>query len=381
MRLVRNFKNWLLHNDVKSIILFWVVVEFVCYILYGFNFSNEGEKYINEATYLIENKNFSQARFLFYSTTIFIIAFAKTVFNNLNVAILLLLTINLFCYLHFYNSLKKYFKQIKYPFLIVVSLMCFLPFQSWTMYLYTENIFYSLILLLFAHILTGSCLCLSNIIKLFVITLLLLLSRPLGILFLLPIFLFLFSNAKRNERIILLFLSFFGVFIFYYISQVVFTTTSDWTIQKSFIEENLICDVPTIKAKKDLNIIESSNKLKVLWYYITHNFVHFIGLASARLKLFFLLVRNYYSTIHNIFLLMVIIPVYLILIIGLKKIHTNINIGIKIFITTLFFLFTISIAMQCDDYHNRFFLCLLPFLFFLVAVVLKKNKPCFPTKF
>jgi hypothetical protein len=374
---LKSIKNWLFKNDVKTIIIIWFIVEFLCYIFYGFNFTLEGEKYINEASYFTENKSFSQARFLFYSTTIFIIAFAKVVFNNLNVALLILLAINLFCYLQFYKALKIYFKEKKYPILIIVALLCFLPFQSWTMYLYTENIFYSLIILLFAHILKGTCICLSYVVKLFIITSLLLLSRPLGILFLLPIFLFLFIQAKKKERIILSVASILGLFVFYYISQVVFTTTPDWTVQRSFMEENLICDVPTVKQNTSLDVIQSTNQLKVLWYYITHNFIHFIGLAFARLKLFFLLVRNYYSTMHNAFLLLIIIPMYLVLILGIKKINKNISSSLKVFLASCFLLFAISIAMQCDDYHNRFFLCLLPFFFFLVAVVLRNSKNYF----
>jgi hypothetical protein len=369
---LQHINTWIDKNGQRTVILLWLFFSIIWYVFFGFNFQLEGEKYGLEADYFTTHGHFSQARYLFYSSTILIIVMAKSVFQDLHYALFLLLGINLFCYLRFYKSLTVFFLQKQYALAIIIFLLAFWPFQSWTMYLYTENIFYSLILLLFAQILQFKRLTALYLAQLGLILLLLLISRPFGILFIFPVFLFLFFRATKKTKWILALGSMLGLFIFYRISQVVFTTTPDWTVQRSFLEENLICDIPTTKGNSGLDTIQSNNQLKALFYYITHNFGHFTGLALARLRLFFLLIRDYYSPLHNIFLLMVVVPVYVIFAAGFSKIRKKIPLPLLVFMLSVIVIFAASIAMQCDDYHNRFFLCLLPFFIFMNMVVLQE---------
>ena len=342
------------------------------YLFFGFNYTLEAQKYITEANYYISHHSFSAGRYLFYSTTILLIAGCKVLGINLAFAIVALLAFNLYCYVKVYKALIYYTQSSLFAVVFCISLVSFSPFQSWTMYLYTENIFYSLLLLLFAHLLSYKSFTAKYISQLTAIVIVILFSRPLGILLLLPLLLFLWLRATKLQRVGLGIASIVGILFFYTVSQVVLTTTNDWTVQRSFIEENLICDIPTNVENKNLDTIAVSSQLKVLAYYITHNFTHFTGLAAQRLYLFFVPIRTYYSTLHNAILLTIILPLYVLLIYGVRLWYRQLHVSMVVFIISSILLFAASVAMQCDDYHNRFFLCLFPFLLFLVLLVLRK---------
>jgi hypothetical protein len=367
--MITRLKEFFKSNKTTAItILLWFSATLLWFALYGFNYNLEGEKYSLQADYFLQHFKFEEKRHFFYLTTILIIAFCKTLYLKKAIAILILLAFNLLAYIKLSKALELFFKHKQYALGAVGFLVFFPPFQSWTMYLYTENIFYSLVLILLAQVLTTTYLSIKNISIFLTLIILLIFSRPLGILFIAPLLLFLFLIATKKQQYLLLIFSIVGAIAFYYVSQIVFTTTPDWTVQRSFNEENLICDIPTATINPNLKLISDKSQLKVLLYYITHNFGHFWPLALKRLQLFFLNTRTYYSSFHNVYLLAVLLTIYGVLAIRCKSIWKNIPKPLFWFITSLMVLFAGTIALQCDDYHNRFFMTLMPFWVLLVTI-------------
>jgi hypothetical protein len=151
-------------------------------------------------------------------------------------------------------------------------------------------------------------------------------------------------------------------FLLSWVVQVVFTTTPDWNMQRAFLEENIICDMPVVVTNSNLVVSDHPNQLYRLFFYITHNFSHFSWLALTRLKYFFLNTRSYYSAMHNAYLLTCLFLVYTCIVIGIKRIRKTFSTAVLFFIISAVFFFALAIAFQCDDYHNRFFLTLMPLL-------------------
>jgi hypothetical protein len=151
-------------------------------------------------------------------------------------------------------------------------------------------------------------------------------------------------------------------FLLAWVVQVVFTTTPDWNMQRAFLEENIICDMPVTVSNSQLEVSDHPNQLYRLFFYITHNFSHFSGLALTRLKYFFLNTRPYYSSLHNAYLLIILFLIYACILIGIRNIKRLLPVSLLTFIFSVIFFFALAIAFQCDDYHNRFFLTLMPLL-------------------
>ena len=133
-------------------------------------------------------------------------------------------------------------------------------------------------------------------------------------------------------------------------------------MQRAFLEENIICDMPVVVNNHTLAVSDHPNQLYRLLYYVTHNFSHFSGLAFTRLKYFFLNTRPYYSFAHNAYLLTNLFFIYARILIGIKTIRKGFSTAQVVFVISVIFSFALAIAFQCDDYHNRFFLTLMPLL-------------------
>ena len=275
--------------------------------------------------------------------------------------------INLTSYLYFYKALKRLFEDALSPYIVILLLLSFWPYQSWSLYLYTECFFYSIVLILFSHLILFERLGRRFLLTTFLLLFLVIISRPLGILFLLPTLLFIFFKLSGKQRLFLAGAIVLFFMVLNYVVQVVFTTTPDWNMTRALTEESIICDMPRNITGLQLDLSQSHNQLYRLFYYVTHNFAHFFELALERLKYFFLLVRNYYSFSHNLYLVVYLIVIYGSIIWGIKKIVKSMPVSLSVFIFSSIILFAIVVALQCDDYHNRFFLTLMPFFMTMAA--------------
>lgn len=349
--------------------LLWFFFQLLWSVCFGFHFNLEAEKYIGEAQYVLTNHHFSVGRYLFYSSTIFIIAFAYVTKLGAYGALFIIMAINLGCYLYFYKALHRLFQNAFLAYLPIVLLLSFWPYQSWTLYLYTEALFYSVVMGLFAHLSLFKKITLRYLIASFFWLLLVVLSRPLGILFVPPALLFFFFKLNGKQRLYFVGVAALAFVALNYIVQVVFTTTSDWNMQRAVTEGDIICDVPGTPAE-GLRLTNNPNQLYRLFYYITHNVSHFAGLAFTRLRYFFFLVRPYYSFFHNAYLIASLLFFYGCILLGIKRIVNLFPSALLSFIVLSILLFALTIAVQCDDFHNRFFLTLMPFFSVMAVAVI-----------
>lgn len=344
----------------------WLLVLFVQFYLYGLFTGLEAEKYIEEAHYLLKHGKFSAPRFIFYSPTIFFIYLSLQVKAGIYGAFFLQAFYNLFVILFFYRSLYKHFQNSQYPFFITFFLIIFLPYSSWAVYLYTESVFYSNILLLISALLNHTS---NKSIKktafVFFSLLLVVLSRPLGILFILPTLFYFITQASKKTRLLLIPALVLSLAIMIYVSNVIFSTISNVTITLAASQECIVCGIVP-EHNYNLNLTNNGTPVYQLFYYLTNNFDHFIKLGLVKQRYFFLMIRNYYSTPHNAGLLAFIIPVYVLSIAYVFSRKQKTFLPFYIFQLSGILLFSITIMLQCDDYHNRFVLSLYP-VFLLMA--------------
>jgi hypothetical protein len=146
---------------------------------------------------------------------------------------------------------------------------------------------------------------------------------------------------------------------------------SDWQILKSAEYGYIICDMPA-RTKMELDYLKRHAPLTQLSLFIMQHPAEFFSLCLKRLNAFILLSRNYYSTAHNIYLLayaaLFTIPFIANLFLFRKKIVNKPAFFLCFFIVAGF---CCAVALQCDDYHNRFHHAIIPILlyggaFFLV---------------
>ena len=349
------------------VIAIWLISTFVYLSFFGIVTTQEAGKYIEEANHFIKYGNFSAPRFWFYSITILIIAFSIKIKIGFIGAFIIQALINLFSYLLFHKALQKLFQQSLTPIFITVYLLIFWPFQSWVVYLYTESVFFSAVMILFSVLVLYKPSTVKNISRIILALLFLLISRPLGLLFIFSVCIYLFYYANTKWKIIIFCCFAVALIASYYATNIIFATIKDWSITQAFEEESIICDLPSSGPYATLNLAKNGSQVYHLYYYVTHNFSHFLHFAGAKMQYFFLMKRDYYSPAHNYFLLINTISIYLLALAGLFIKPLKTNKGIILFMAGSILLFAITIIFQCDDYNNRFILPLFPFFVILAA--------------
>jgi hypothetical protein len=358
------------HNDkygTMILLLVWAFFFLLHLQHYGIVTTLEAEKYIDEAKNLVTHKGLSAARYMFYSVTIFIIAMALKLKIGFAGAVIAQSLLNLFAIYIFYRALRQIFINTLIPLFIVCLIIAFSPYSSWNVFLFTESVFYSCILLLVSaiinHSIKKSNQAATEIICMLVLTIL---SRPLGVLFIPAVLIYFYSCGSRKVKLIILPIAVTGTLALVYITNIVFTTTNDATITQSAQEGCIICGIKPA-ANTSLDLLQDANPVRQLWYYISHNFSHFAQLGVARLKAFFLMTRPYYSLAHNLLLLVTMIPLYLLAVAGIWMPKEKQYKPVFNFVIVSIVAFAAAIMLQCDDYHNRFILGIFPFFVLLSA--------------
>ncbi len=364
--IVNNFSSIFLKYGKLCIWILWLISTFIYLCIHGVVTDLEAAKYIDEAHLYISKGAFSAPRFYFYSATIFIIAFAIKIKIGLFGAFVIQALINLFAFLIFHKALTKIFLSSFTPILIIFYLLAFSPYQSWIVFLYTESVFFSAILILISVLILYKPHNLKNISLIITTLLFALISRPLGILLGIGVYLYFFYNADKKWKAVIASGSVILIALGYFFINTVFSSIHDWHITQAFEEESIICDLPAAQPYQKLDITATGSPIYQLWYYTTQNFYHFLKFAGIKIQYFFLMTRNYYSNTHNYFLLLNVIPVYLLALWSFFIKRHYFSKGIIVFLVSSILIYALAIIFQCDDYHNRFILSIYP-LFVLFA--------------
>ena len=352
----------------KPLIIFaWLCSTLLYLNIFGLVTHMEAGKYIEEAERFVKNGAFSAPRYWFYSVTLFIMILALKLKIGMTGAFIIQALLNLFAYLLFYKALKKIFKNPATALLVIIYLLAFWFYQNWIVFLYTESAFFSLVLILFSVTVLYKPTSVKNLLLLGSCLLLLILSRPLGILFAGSVYLYLFYCASKKWKIILAACSVLLIAAAYFSINAVFSSLSDWRITQAFEQESIICDLPAAGPYQKLDLAPGGTPVYHLWYYLTHNFSHFIHFAGVKLQYFFLMTRTYYTNGHNYFLLLNMVLLYLLAAIGFFFKHPVFRREIAVFLLGTILLYALTIIFQCDDYHNRFVLSIFPFFVILAA--------------
>ena len=347
--------------------IFWLLSTIIYFTIHGVVTSLEAAKYIEEARRYIDTGSFSAPRFYFYCVTIFIMVFAIKIKAGMLGAFLIQALLNFLAYLLFYKAMTKVFHSPFTPLVIIIYLLAFSPYQSWVVFLYTESVFFSAILILISVLVLYPPANWKNILLLVLSLLFTIVSRPLGILFGMGVFLYFFYYAGKKWKLILTGSSVIFLVLGYYSVNTVFESIKDWSITQGFEQESIICDMPAPQPYHKLELATEGSPVFHLWYYVSHNFSHFIHFAGVKLQYFFLMTRNYYSRGHNVFLLLNSIILYSLAIAGFFINKRYFSKGLMIFIMSSLLMYTLTIIFQCDDYQNRFILSVFPLFVILAA--------------
>jgi hypothetical protein len=355
-------------NTPKKQLIFlffsWVILQTTLFFQNGIVTHLEAEKYINEALFFINNGRFSTGNFYLYSTEIFLIVVAIKLKTGYILVVIVQWILNLFATYMFYKMALQFLKKDILALIATFIFIINIPYQVYNSFLFTESIFYSLTIIYSGFLLHLKSLRKKNIIMVVLFLLLLSVTRPTGILFFGATAIYIFFKFLNKwtvlQKTLLISIS---MLLFILIVNSMMQSGGELNLMLPFIKENIICGVNTT-AYADIVILDNNASLYGLFYYIAHNPLHFLELAWLKTISFFGLIRSYYSIPHNLFLILFYFPFYVMTIFGIRNKLRN---GKKdlLFFISIIFLYWFTTVLTCDDWHDRFFLTISPFLFLL----------------
>lgn len=359
-----------LKTTTSILVFLWLLIQAILLIQLGIVTKGEALKYTNEAKLLDLNHGFSQPKYLFYSIYIFVRWLDLQLHSNNLFTYCLQLALNFLACSVFFKYATTLFKDYFWGGIATLLIILCLPWQQWTVHLYTESVFLSLVLLFFCYFTKSNKTKADKIIAIGCL-ILLIFTRPTGLLLIPAVAIWLWVQSIKSKKwVVLAGLPLMAGIVFYLLLNYAMKGEGEFDFMKPFIEEHLICGVPT-GLKTELQISKNGNSIEGLLFYISHNFGHFINLALKKLTLFFGLTRSYYSSPHNLAIQLFFYPIYLLaiggIVLGWKKYRRVI-----FFCLLLTGVFAGSVVLTCDDWLNRFIMPVLPIILLLAATGIKE---------
>lgn len=373
MTLLNILRKSKVNYQVYTLLFLFISVHIALYLKLGIVYELEAVKYIDEGKYLLSNGHFSTGKYLFYFPIIFLTLLSNLFKFPLFHIILFQIILSGLALICFYIMCKT-LADSKTAFWGSILLTTFLPFYSWNFYLYSDSFFLSVTIIFSSFLLTRKKLTTKVFFQSVLILSVVIFSRPNGLLFLIPYAAWIISHTYGKKYFwqlsALISVAVAGITLI--LINYIFKGGGDLDILMPFLEEHIICFVPEKSVMEtNLKFIKTGSPLWDLFYYISNNIKHFIALTLQKLLSFFNLSRPYYSPLHNTYLIAFTASIYILFLAGISYFKTLTRPAL-VFIITLLISYPLMISFQCNDWHGRFTLAILPYLIFGAGLGIKK---------
>lgn len=351
--------------------LAWILMQGFLFYQHGIFTEIEASKYIAEANNLLDHGNVSSPNFWLYSVQIFLIAAATKLHTDYISVVIVQLLFNAVATYYLYRLCQRFSNRAT-AFLCLLLFICNSPFQTFNTFLYTESLFYSFTILLSCYLLQLKKLTTGNFMKILLFLLLICFTRPTGLLFVPCTFLYIFFRFFPSLHFSLkIGITFVAAIVYVFLLNLALGSGGELDFLLPFREEHIICGVPTLT---NMGTIQTSDNVNSIWgiiNYVIHHPIQFARLAWLRTEAFFGLYRSYYSTGHNIYLALYFFPVFLLVILSIKNWFKR-NPFILLYCIATIVITWSTVIFTCDDWHNRFFLSIVPFIYILSLPAMQK---------
>jgi hypothetical protein len=356
-------RGWKRYLTQYNLLFLWALVQALLFHHNGIVTNFEADKYITEAHLFIDTGKFYSPNYWLYSTEIFLLMAAIKLKIGFIWIVLIQLLLNLAATGMFYKLSLRFLQDRALAFFATTLFIVNILYQVYNTYLFTESLFYSLSIIFSCYLLLIDKLSIKKIAVIALLLCILCITRPTGILFFpaASIYLFLRFISKISMAAKLLILT-ATTAVFLFILDKLLGVGGSLDFMYPFRTENIICGVPTTGVHIDS--LPNGNSLGGLLYYITHNPQQFLRLSWLKSKAFFGMRRSYYSSGHNIYMMVFYYPFYILSAIGVIK-NFKKRKYMMVYILLIMVLFWVTTLLTCDDWHNRFILTITPWFFLL----------------
>jgi hypothetical protein len=333
----------------------WIIMQAILFYRFGLVTDFEAAKYIYEANYFLANHTVSTSNYWLYSVQIFLITAAIKLRTGLLSVAFVQLCFNAWATYSLYKFIDDISNR-QTAFIITLLFIVNYPLQTFNTSLQTESLFYSLTILFSCFLLKLKTISAGGLLKVILFLLLISFTRPTGVLFVPCTFLYLFFRFFKPFSALVKTIITIAVSIgFLFFLNAALGSGGGLDFMLPFRDERIICGVPTLPGFIDIKTTDNPNSVFGLLYYLTHNTGQFMRLALLRSKA--LCVYFY--------------PFYVLVILSWRSWFRK-NKFLLLYCISVIAINWITVILTCDDWHNRFFLSITPYIYILAAPTLQK---------
>lgn len=350
---------------VAAIIYF--SISAVLLFQFGIKTDGEAEKFIENAHRILQGQELFNGVFgyLYFIYSLLVALFIKLSLNFIFIAILQI-ALSFFAAVCLYKLLSRVLENRAIAFLFFMAYLVCYPVQKWNFFLYSESVHTSLLVIgiyVFSNWLSERKT--SQLLALAVVLLLVLFSRPVGILFFIALLVVLMSWLYRNKK-----KTQFYILAGVGLVAAVIVLNSPFTAfvnPDSIRRMEIICQVP--EANDTVIYREYNSEGLYTAFTVIKNeigFGKFFMTGLKKLGYFFGMYRGYYSWQHNLMLICFTV-FYPFVLIGIFSKRDSSFYYIKLFAVTYLLFTAIGIFFTCDEWSNRFISPAFPFILILAS--------------
>lgn len=352
----------------------WLLEQVFLFSNFGIVTSYEAAVYIKQASYFLQAGRFATNNFAFYSTEILIIALAQKLNTGYFPVVLVQWFLSASSLYLFYRLLETLTENRKPAFFFSLLLVAMLYYQLYNVYLFTESIFFSLSIGFIYYLFTIRKLTVVTLLLTLLFLIVLIFTRPTGLLFIPGTLCYLFMKFNGRKRILVsLLFSCLGLVLFYFLLNRALGSGGAFNFLLPYLQEHVICGIATVQYEHVIHLPVKQNSVEGLFFVVKSNTGLFLRLAIKRLVAFWGVQRPYYSGLHNFYVAAYFYAVYILIVAGLKNWLTS-YMPEAIFLVLYVALVSLTVMLSCDEWHNRFLYSILPLLLLLAAGAFFANK-------
>ncbi len=370
-----NFKNDQKTHLIVIFVLFIIVNAWVLQH-FGIKVMDDSHRYLRWTNEIWEGK--ISLYMFWYSGYVIFLSLILKLGLGLGGVVFIQITLSLIACFCLYFLTKRFTDQ-KWPGLIAsCGYLMFFEISSWNVYILTESIFTSCIIILITWVYRLKKL--KDMVLFIPFLLFVNFIRPMGITVLLSFLAFVFFEFKLGKNFTPKFKSFmiFGC-IGFVLTMMILLLEGNPGIQFFYSKGKVVWgadQVPHLRQNPWLvidasNIIYNDKQSSTLAFFqfALENPIYLLELFMKKCIMFLAHIKPYYSVRHNVFIISFLLPLYLSFSYGLLKANHT---GIKAFAFTLFLLNMLMTGFTVEAWDGRFLIPTLPLLFVVASLGLDK---------
>lgn len=340
---------------------------------FGIQLGGEAEKYIDNAHRILNGDELRNGFFgFFYVLYSLLVAFFVKFSINLIAVAVVQVALSFFAGLLFYKLLLATLENKTIAFIFFIAYLLCYPVQRWNFYLYSESLHNSLLVigLYFFHRWLSQAKFI-RLVPLSILLLLILFSRPTGLIFLMTFFAVLMIWLHHIKKRLALY-TVAGITVVVMIA-VLNSPLTAFVNPDSLKRMEIICQVPETNGNapyEEFNRQGLSEAFGVIKDEI--GFGNFFKNGFTKLGYFFGMYRSYYSWQNNLLLLCYTL-LYPFVLIGIFSKQSRPFFYIKWFAIVYLCITAFAVFFTCDDWANRFISPVFPFILILAAAGFAKT--------